>query len=1187
MQNKNFKILIFSLMGILLFAGSNVFASACGGAVNMYSYNGSVYLKTCNQRAWGSPIAVCTKSACVQTLCADENESYTAQNNITVTKSYINGNLVDTLTWSCGGTICNVRYRTDYTPCYPGTGIVVNGSCGSANGHGYNSTNDISTSEGVRCSVGTFTAFTDNGSSWSWGCAGPGGGSTATCTANKVLCGTDHTKTEKNQPTNLCQYGVANTAISLSGDTWFWTCTSNPGTDAACYTYKTTCGSDNGQVLASTPTNLCKWGSASTVSGSGPWTWTCTGTDSLTVSCSANKISSCTSFSYTDWGACQSNNMQYRTVTASYPSGCVGGNPITSQSCTMSGSCGSANKQYITSVPTATSDLCTSGISTTPIFSSESNAWVWACSGVNGGSSAGCYALKIVNGQCGPAAATYPYGSTTFNGDFCSAGTPNKPTSTLAFPVSGSSVSWVCYGINNGTNANCTASQNIAPTPESECGSEARTAHRLLTEKSSNLCKSTSFFRGFQYQSTYGPWQWYCSPNQTGTVGLVACYGYLSNNVPEITFITGASTINEKASLSLKVTATDADNDTRKYSWSCTGGKLSSTTSTVPKYTAPTVTSNTVYSCTVTVTDGFGGTATGTVDITVVNTDIACGPEAKGAHRLLTSSSSGLCVAGSATSFTGSIYGPWAWKCGTTACAASVSNSAPVIYSITPASAIIEGTNLALSVTAVDNDSGDILSYSWKCTGGTLNNSAVNNPTYTAPQVEFNTNYSCTVTVTDNFGGSATGTVTITDKDTNDCGPQTGSAHRILTSASTGLCSTVTASNFSGATYGPWTWKCLGTCNGLVANNVPIISAATGASTIKENNALSLYVTASDADGDALTYAWACTGGTLKNFTSRTTTYTAPAVDSDTVFSCTALVSDGFGGVATRSVSITVQNTDMGCGPEAKGAHRLLTSSDATKNPTKYCTAGKVTNFATKTYGPWTWKCGTSVCDASLDNSPPDISSIPSTVTVYEKTSISLSVVAVDNDVNPNTGVVDADTLTYLWTCTPSGATLKNNKTATLTFTAPSVSVDKNYSCTVKISDAYGGSITSDAVVLTVKDGTAPVIPVCTSFEYNDWGACQNGTRTRTIKSSLPAGCTGGNPILSESCTVPAPANGVCGSANGSSYLSAPSANLCADGSTPPVTLSGSSFTWNCEGKDGGSPTSCRATKTLPSWTNQ
>ena len=51
------------------------------------------------------------------------------------------------------------------------------------------------------------------------------------------------------------------------------------------------CGSSNGQTFATAPTtNLCSAGTATAVSGSGPWTWSCTGSNGgSTANCSANK----------------------------------------------------------------------------------------------------------------------------------------------------------------------------------------------------------------------------------------------------------------------------------------------------------------------------------------------------------------------------------------------------------------------------------------------------------------------------------------------------------------------------------------------------------------------------------------------------------------------------------------------------------------------------------------------------------------------------------------------------------------------------------------------------------------------------------------------------------------------------------------------------------------------------------
>jgi predicted secreted protein len=48
------------------------------------------------------------------------------------------------------------------------------------------------------------------------------------------------------------------------------------------------CGVSDGVAVTSTPTNLCKVGVASSVSGKGPWTWTCSGQNGgLAVNCSA------------------------------------------------------------------------------------------------------------------------------------------------------------------------------------------------------------------------------------------------------------------------------------------------------------------------------------------------------------------------------------------------------------------------------------------------------------------------------------------------------------------------------------------------------------------------------------------------------------------------------------------------------------------------------------------------------------------------------------------------------------------------------------------------------------------------------------------------------------------------------------------------------------------------------------
>ncbi|MGC2062546.1 MAG: hypothetical protein WA610_06175 [Thermodesulfovibrionales bacterium] len=63
----------------------------------------------------------------------------------------------------------------------------------------------------------------------------------------------------------------------------------------------------------------------------------CTGgTPVLSQACTfVPPVTACTSFTYSDFGACQSNNTQTRTVISSSPSGCTGGTPVLSQACTF------------------------------------------------------------------------------------------------------------------------------------------------------------------------------------------------------------------------------------------------------------------------------------------------------------------------------------------------------------------------------------------------------------------------------------------------------------------------------------------------------------------------------------------------------------------------------------------------------------------------------------------------------------------------------------------------------------------------------------------------------------------------------------------------------------------------------------------------------------------------------------
>jgi hypothetical protein len=194
------------------------------------------------------------------------------------------------------------KFNTSPTSCTPttwsfyatfssGGGTIVNGACGSSNGA------KLTTAPTTNlCSAGTASTVGGSGP-WNWTCAGSKGGTTASCSALLEIsgaCGSANGVAVSTAPTaNLCSAGKAS-VVSGSGP-WNWTCAgSNGGATALCWAPTSSavngaCGSSNGAKLTSAPTtNLCSAGTASTVGGSGPWNWTCAGSKGgTTASCEA------------------------------------------------------------------------------------------------------------------------------------------------------------------------------------------------------------------------------------------------------------------------------------------------------------------------------------------------------------------------------------------------------------------------------------------------------------------------------------------------------------------------------------------------------------------------------------------------------------------------------------------------------------------------------------------------------------------------------------------------------------------------------------------------------------------------------------------------------------------------------------------------------------------------------------
>lgn len=98
----------------------------------------------------------------------------------------------------------------------------------------------------------------------------------------------------------------------------------------------------------------------------------------------------------------------------------------------------------------------------------------------------------------------------------------------------------------------------------------------------------------------------------------------------------------------------------------------------------------------------------------------------------------------------------------------------------------------------------------------------------------------------------------------------------------------------------------------VIPNTVPVITDVTADQTVDERTAVTLTVTATDADNDALTYRWLVNGATvtLNGDTSDTVSFTAPDVTTATNLTVQVFVTDGIDEVSSEIRTITVNNID-------------------------------------------------------------------------------------------------------------------------------------------------------------------------------------------------------------------------------------------------------------------------------------
>jgi len=363
-------------------------------------------------------------------------------------------------TWTCNGINGGSNAYCSGPP------VGVNGACGSAAGTVLTS----APAQSAYCSAGTVSTVSTGSATvaWTWTCLGSNGGSNASCasavtTASNGACGAADGSYVKAAPSaNLCSAGAAS-AVAGTGP-WGWTCAgSNGGNPASCMAWPEPpgavdgkCGAADGSVVAAAPAaNLCSAGTASNVVGTGPWSWACAGSNG-------------------------GNNASCKAWLKG-----------------VNGVCGADNGAFLFVAP-AGPGLCTTG-NATPV--AGIGPWTWTCQG-NGGvgsANANCTAFlapQPVNGRC-----SVPFGAYLSKppGTLCATGAAGAVTGVGPW-------SWTCFGLNGGVNAFC----QVNPFPSAVCGSANGTV--ATSAPGVNLCTvgTASSIAGS------GPWTWTCSVGSAG-----------------------------------------------------------------------------------------------------------------------------------------------------------------------------------------------------------------------------------------------------------------------------------------------------------------------------------------------------------------------------------------------------------------------------------------------------------------------------------------------------------------------------------------------------------------------------------------------------------------------------------------------------------------------------------------------
>ena len=565
-------------------------------------------------------------------------------------------------------------------------------------------------------------------------------------------------------------------------------------------------------------------------------------------------------------------------------------------------------------------------------------------------------------------------------------------------------------------------------------------------------------------------------------------------NKPPVANAGSDQTVAQKQILTLSAAlSTDPENDPLTYLWTAPTGIVLSNTNTVnPSFTAPVIFSDTEYSIKLKVNDGELDSPE---DIVVIKVLAAQIPIANAGNDIAVNEGTTVSLdgSGSPVSTGGTLTYKWTAPAGITLqnsntiaplfIAPEVNQDTPYLFSlvvndgtadsqadqvtvtvkqvnkIPVANAgtdqtVNEGITVTLNGSLSTDGDGDPLTYTWTApTGITL--STLSTPSFIAPEVNSDTQYSFKLTVSDGKSPSNEDVVVITIKNLNKQPIAHAGADQILNE---GMTSSLDASS------------------------------------------------SSDPDGDNLTYLWIAPAGiSLSSNTSPNPTFTAPEVNADKEFIVSLTVNDGK--INSLSDELLIHVKQVNKPPVADAG-----TNQAVNEKTEYTFNGSGSFDPDGDLLTYQWIAPTGITLSSANIARPTFvtpavaantnftftlvvndgktNSTPKqvTITVKKNNQPPLANAGDDQIVNENTLVSldgsksvdpDQDALVYQWTA-PEGIVLNSANNSKPTFTAPEVKNDTSYTFSLTVND---GTIESpqDQVIITVKQ--VNVAPVYTSLK--------------------------------------------------------------------------------------------------------